>query len=129
VHGDDGDIWHFDGGRSTRALGLTAAAGLSDLEIQPTGRRYATTRPASWDPKARLQEMELDGIYAQVLYPSITLTGAAHYSADPVHTTNGCATSVPAATGVSSASGSCRCAVSTLRSPSSSGSRRTACAG
>jgi predicted TIM-barrel fold metal-dependent hydrolase len=84
VHGSDGDVWHFEGGRSTRALGLTAAAGLSDLEIRPAGRTYADTRPASWDPKARLAEMALDGIFAQVLYPSITLTGAAHYSGDPV---------------------------------------------
>jgi predicted TIM-barrel fold metal-dependent hydrolase len=79
----DGDVWLFDGGRATRALGLTASAGLSDLEIRPAGHRYEDVRPASWDPKARLRELDLDGIHTQVLYPSITLTGASTYSDDP----------------------------------------------
>ena len=33
-------------------------------------------RPGSFDTKARLADLDADGIYAQVLYPSVTLSGA-----------------------------------------------------
>jgi predicted TIM-barrel fold metal-dependent hydrolase len=40
-------------------------------------------RPGSYDPKARLEDLDADGIFAQVLYPSVTLKGARIYSAEP----------------------------------------------
>ena len=46
------------------------------------GLTYETMRPGSFDTKARLADMDADGIYAQVLYPSVTLKGAKIYSDD-----------------------------------------------
>jgi predicted TIM-barrel fold metal-dependent hydrolase len=34
---------------------------------------YAAARPGGWDPKARLEDMLLDGVSAEVLYPSLGL--------------------------------------------------------
>jgi len=33
------------------------------------GRRHANTRPGAWDPKARLADLTLDHIKAEVMYP------------------------------------------------------------
>ncbi|MEO5841227.1 MAG: amidohydrolase family protein [Acidimicrobiales bacterium] len=82
LHADFGDVWSFDGGKRTWNLGLTATAGLDYTQFAPKGARYSEIRPASFDPKARLIEMDIDGIDAQVLYPSVTLTGAKSYSGD-----------------------------------------------
>ena len=40
-------------------------------------------RPGSFDTKARLADMDIDGIYLQVLYPSVTLLGAKIYGSEP----------------------------------------------
>lgn len=79
-HTEAGDLWLFDGGREKWPVGLTATAGLSFFEFSPTGGRYETMRPASFDTDARLKEMDADGIWAQVIYPSVTLKGARIYS-------------------------------------------------
>jgi predicted TIM-barrel fold metal-dependent hydrolase len=80
VHTERGDLWHFDGGKHTWPVGLTATAGQSYFQFAPMGQTYETMRPGSFDTQARLADMDADGIYAQVLYPSVTLTGARIYS-------------------------------------------------
>ena len=81
-HDDNGDLWIFDGGREKWPVGLTAVAGLSYFDYKPMGITYASMRPGSFDTRARLDDMDADGIYAQVLYPSVTLRGARIYSQD-----------------------------------------------
>lgn len=80
VSGEGGDFWHFDGGKEKWPVGLTATAGQSVFQMHPTGQTYETMRPGSFDTDARLADMDADGIYAQVLYPSVTLKGAKVYS-------------------------------------------------
>jgi predicted TIM-barrel fold metal-dependent hydrolase len=80
VHSDQGDLWVFDGGREKWPVGLTATAGQSYFQFAPMGQTYATMRPGSFDRDARLRDLDADGIYAQVLYPSVTLKGARIYS-------------------------------------------------
>ena len=82
LHRDDGDYWSFNDGETIRAVGLTAVAGRSFTEYSPSGGSYASMRPGSFDTKARLADMDLDGIHLQVLYPSVTLFGAKVYGAD-----------------------------------------------
>ncbi|HEY8217026.1 MAG TPA: amidohydrolase family protein [Acidimicrobiia bacterium] len=83
VHTDDGDMWSFDDGKSMRPVGLTATAGLSYLQYRPSGLSYESMRPGSFDTKARLADMDADGIWLQVLYPSVTLGGAKVYGDEP----------------------------------------------
>ena len=80
LHTDDGDFWSFEDGKRSRALGLTATAGLSYPQFRPEGLRYSEIRPGSFEPKARLADLDADGIWAQVLYPSVTLSGARLYA-------------------------------------------------
>ena len=80
LHTDDGDFWSFEDGKRSRALGLTATAGLSFPQFRPEGLRYSEIRPGSFEPKARLGDLDADGIWAQVLYPSVTLSGARLYA-------------------------------------------------
>jgi predicted TIM-barrel fold metal-dependent hydrolase len=83
LHTDHGDVWSFDDGKAMRPVGLTATAGLSYPQFAPSGFTYETMRPGSFDPKARLADMDADGIWLQVLYPSVTLAGAKLYGAEP----------------------------------------------
>ena len=84
LHTEEGDIWSFDEGREKWPMGLTATAGLSFFQFSPLLKGgYSAIRPASFDTQARLREMDVDGIYAQVLYPSVTLKGAQIYSEEP----------------------------------------------
>lgn len=82
-HTDHGDVWDFDDGARLRPVGLTATAGLSYPQFKPVGGSYATMRPGSFDTKERLHDMDVDGIFAQILYPSVTLTGASIYASEP----------------------------------------------
>jgi len=82
LHTDRGDVWSFDDGKRLRPLGLTATAGLSYVQFRAEGLSYDTIRPGSFDPVARLADLDADGIWAQILYPSVTLAGARTYSDD-----------------------------------------------
>jgi predicted TIM-barrel fold metal-dependent hydrolase len=82
-HTEKGDLWVFDGGKEKWPVGLTATAGLSYFQYRPMGITYETMRPGSFDTKARLEDLDADGIYAQILYPSVTLKGAKIYSSEP----------------------------------------------
>ena len=82
MHTPEGDVWSFDDGKKLRPLGLTATAGLSYLQFRPSGLRYDAIRPGSFDTAARLADLDADGLYAQVLYPSVTLAGARTYTDD-----------------------------------------------
>ncbi len=82
-HTEAGDLWIFDGGREKWPMGLTATAGQSFFEFSPTGGRYETMRPGSFDTEARLKDLDADGIHCQLIYPSVTLKGARIYSDDP----------------------------------------------
>ena len=82
-HTEQGDFWQFDEGKPPEPVGLTVASGSSYLDFHPFGRKYDEIRPAFWQPEPRLEDMDIDGIYAQVLYPSVTLKGASTYTDDP----------------------------------------------
>ncbi len=81
-HTEQGDFWLFDENKPPEAVSFTVSAGKSYLDYYPTGGSYATMRPGMWQTEARLADMAIDGIHAQVLYPSVTLKGAGTYSDD-----------------------------------------------
>jgi predicted TIM-barrel fold metal-dependent hydrolase len=79
---EQGEMWLFDGGKEKWPVGLTAVAGLSFFDYRPIGITYETMRRGSFDTKARLDDMDADGIHTQVLYPSVTLKGAKAYGSE-----------------------------------------------
>lgn len=73
---EEGDVWLFNDGERVRAVGLMAAAGSSYLGFAPSGLTYETIRPGCFEVEAHLADMDADGIYAQLLYPSVCEEGA-----------------------------------------------------
>lgn len=73
--------WSFDNGKSVRVVTL-ATAGKDVTEYSLMGVPFDEIRPASYDPHARLEEMEVDMIQAQVLFPGAALAGTQVYSND-----------------------------------------------
>jgi predicted TIM-barrel fold metal-dependent hydrolase len=75
-------VWSFDDGARVRPIGLMAAAGTSHLGFRPSGLTYETIRRGHWEPRARLADMDADGIHAQLLYPSVCEEGARMFGDD-----------------------------------------------
>jgi hypothetical protein len=48
------------------------AAGRSGDELKDfMGKGYEAARPSGWDPAARLKDQDVDGVCAEVLYPTL----------------------------------------------------------
>lgn len=61
--------WYYEGERFAQ-IGLNAVAGKSpeDFGVEPL--RYADMIPGCYDPKARIVDMDLDGVHAALCFPS-----------------------------------------------------------
>jgi len=69
VRKEDGDWFHCEGLRPVPvALGLNAGQKFEDYK--PTGLTYEDGRAGGWDPHARIKDQEIDGVEAEVLYPT-----------------------------------------------------------
>lgn len=70
VRKDDGDWFQCDGLRPFPvALGIIAGKKFEDYK--PTGMTYEDGRAGGWDPHARIKDQEVDGVEAEVLYPTL----------------------------------------------------------
>jgi predicted TIM-barrel fold metal-dependent hydrolase len=67
---DGGDAWLFAPGTKPMEIGLVTTPGRRYEDIRWTGYTYDTIRRSCFDPKARLEDMDFDGIDAAFLYPS-----------------------------------------------------------
>src|SRR5215469_10339830 len=75
---EGGEEWLVYNGQRRSANGMSAAgvAGASDEDRARAFRgelRYTETRPAAWNARARLQDMDQDHIDLAVLYPTMLL--------------------------------------------------------
>lgn len=55
-------------------IGLAGAAGKPASELKILGNKADELRAGGWDAVARLEDMDTDGIAAEVLYPSVGMT-------------------------------------------------------
>src|SRR2546422_10249130 len=62
----EGDVWVVDQ-KASPVQGLTFMGG-RDYKDYPPRVAYKEMRPGSWDPQARLADMDQDGIWADILY-------------------------------------------------------------
>src|SRR6266850_8042691 len=60
-----------------KGLGRLGGVGARDGSVNTDTMKYADGRPGGFDPHARIKDMELDGIDAAFLYPSIGLFSGA----------------------------------------------------
>ncbi len=64
---DMGDFWIVDS-EVSGAIGLDSSAGRKPEDFKAMGLTYKDMRPGAYDPKARLEDMDLDGVDGEVLY-------------------------------------------------------------
>jgi predicted TIM-barrel fold metal-dependent hydrolase len=69
VSSADDEYWVFDGER-VQPQGIEASAGKKPTEFTMGHVRYSDMRPGFYDARARLADMDEDGVRAQVLFPS-----------------------------------------------------------
>jgi predicted TIM-barrel fold metal-dependent hydrolase len=74
-----GDFWIVDS-EISGGIGLDSSAGRKPEEFKAFGLTYKDMRAGAYDPKARLEDMDLDGVDAEVLYFGGPVT---QYAADP----------------------------------------------
>src|SRR3974390_81837 len=72
-HFPEGDAWVIEGVDVPINFGLNACAGLPP-EAQTTWARFEDIREGGWNARARLGEMDEDGIWAAFLYPTPRLS-------------------------------------------------------
>ena len=74
MHYDEtlGDVMLIDNGKSLVPFWLVAAAGRPTEEVRlDTGKHFEDLWQGGWDPVARLADQDLDGVAAEVIYPSV----------------------------------------------------------
>jgi predicted TIM-barrel fold metal-dependent hydrolase len=66
---DGTQVWEYDG-KIMPNIGLNAVAGrpLEECTFDPA--RFDELRPGTWDVHARIKDMDLDGVYASLNFPS-----------------------------------------------------------
>jgi len=67
---EGGDAWSFGPGKPLMHIGLVATPGMRYEDIKWKGYTYADIRKSCFDGKARLEDMDADGVDAEFLYPS-----------------------------------------------------------
>ncbi|MDA8047834.1 MAG: amidohydrolase family protein [Actinomycetota bacterium] len=79
---EEGDAWVIEGVADPINFGMNACAGLAPEDMKGW-MRFEDMRRGGWDPVARLEEMDRDGVDAEVLYPTPRLSGALVAHRDP----------------------------------------------
>ena len=69
VRDEAGEAWVYED-RRFPTVGLSAAAGRRKEEFSPTPVTYEEMRPGCYDPVARLEDMNRDGVLASLCFPS-----------------------------------------------------------
>ena len=67
---EGGDAWQLQPGTTPMYIGLVATAGMRFEQMKWKGYTYETIRKGCWDGKARLSDMDIDGVDAELIYPS-----------------------------------------------------------
>ena len=67
---EGGDAWSFGPGKPLMYIGLVATPGMRYEDMKWKGYSYDAIRKGCWDGKARLEDMDQDGVDAEFLYPS-----------------------------------------------------------
>ncbi len=70
VGGDGPQTWEFES-QNAGGSGLSAVAGKPWEKRSSDPERFEDMRPGCWQPKARLEDMAIDGVWAQLLFPTM----------------------------------------------------------
>jgi predicted TIM-barrel fold metal-dependent hydrolase len=67
---EGGDAWELERGGSLMHIGLVATPGMRFEEMRWRGHTYDRIRRGCFEGKARLEDMDLDGVDAEFIFPS-----------------------------------------------------------
>ena len=73
-----GDIYVIEGMEKTIPIGLVAAAGKDPKSMRWSGGVFDELHRSGWDPKYRLADQDIDGVGAEILYPSVGMVLCNH---------------------------------------------------
>jgi len=79
---EQGDAWVIEGMPGPMPIGLNACAG-QDPRLRQNWVRFDEIRTGGWDPAARVKEIEVAGVDAEVLYPTPRISQSTYANADP----------------------------------------------
>jgi predicted TIM-barrel fold metal-dependent hydrolase len=77
-----GPCYDIPGSKMPVPLSMINAAGREPKDIQNFKLKLEDLEPGGWDPKERLLAQEKDGIYAEVIYPSVGMVLCLHEDID-----------------------------------------------
>ena len=77
-----GDAWDLRDGKEPKPLGLQVVAGIPYRDFVQSGRRFDEGIPGTRSPEDRLEEMDRDGVDAEVMFCTVVAT-ALKTSPDP----------------------------------------------
>jgi uncharacterized protein len=81
-----GDVMVIDNGSTMVPMWLIAAAGRPSEEVRlDTGHTFDDLHRGGWDPKARIADQDVDGVAAEVVYPSVGMVLCNHPEPDYQH--------------------------------------------
>ncbi len=72
---EQGDAWVIEGVKDPITFGMNACAGLAPEQMKGW-LKFEEIREGGWNPAARVKEMSVDGVDAEVLYPTPRLSNA-----------------------------------------------------
>ncbi|MGZ4127114.1 MAG: amidohydrolase family protein [Actinomycetota bacterium] len=78
---EGGDAWLFAGAANPDPIGLTTTPGKRFEDFRWHGVTYDSVRPACFNGKARLEDMDIDGIDAEIIFPPQRTIG--HWLGNP----------------------------------------------
>jgi predicted TIM-barrel fold metal-dependent hydrolase len=89
---DGRDIWWFEGRQHFNGgLGATAGKPREEYGLEPVS--YDDMRKGCYDPKARIEDMDLDGVYAQLCFPTFPgFCGSTLFAAEDKELATACVT-------------------------------------
>jgi predicted TIM-barrel fold metal-dependent hydrolase len=70
VKDEQGEAWLYEATRNP-TTGLSAAAGKAKEEFSPAPLTYEEMRPGCYDSKARLEDMDRDGVLSSLCFPTM----------------------------------------------------------
>lgn len=91
VEGEGGtQLWSFDG-KQMPTIGLNAVAGKDPKDFGLDPVRFDEMLPGCYDVAARIADMDLDGVHAQMCFPSFPgFAGSTFYAASDKELANAC---------------------------------------
>ncbi len=66
-----GDVFRVEGSKTPIPMSLVSAAGKSAEELSASGAVFEKLHRGGWEPHARIEAQDQDGIAAEVIYPSV----------------------------------------------------------